>query len=358
MPTTTNAPAITLPAKFKIRSVDDKLGTTAQKSLDSATSSDTPPLGVLSNFQGTFHGSGFNLIFRPNSVPPTQTTFPNPVAGNPIPQPPNENVLELNLTQETLTFSQPIGSVPNRGLQAQNDIFLNGVPYVQAINDVTNIESGKANGMPTPIHFEPGLWMHVPATTADPAVGESLVRMASIPHGTTINAQSLAPTAPVAGPPTFQVVDITPFPIGTVQATNKIPFASQTATNINSPRLPQDLTNFIAAGTITQDILNNPNLVLSNAIAGQDITSFFVFTVSTAAPSPELGGGTANIGFLEGDTVAASGQTQTGPNADAAQMIATFWIETVQHTITVPPFKPGQVSIYHNSANIDYSFVF
>lgn len=64
------------------------------------------------------------------------------MSGNPIPQPPNENVLELNLTTETISFATPLGNVPNRGLGNQQDITLNGVPYVQVINDVTN---GKFN---------------------------------------------------------------------------------------------------------------------------------------------------------------------------------------------------------------------
>ena len=62
----------------------------------------------------------------------------------------------------------------------QPDIFLNGVPYVQMVSDVTT------PGNVTPIHFEPGIWLSVPPTS-DPAVAlPSLVRMASIPHGTTI----------------------------------------------------------------------------------------------------------------------------------------------------------------------------
>lgn len=294
-------------------------------------------IGVLSNFKGTFHGTGLNLIFRPNSGPPTTTQFPNPITPA-APTPPSENVLEINLTTETLAFSTPIGTVPNRGLEKQNDIFLNGVPYVQSINDVTNIATGHANGTPAPIHFEPGLWMHVPATSDDPMLGESLVRMASIPHGTTINAQALAPTGSFAGPPIFAAVDITPFPIG---GGKPIPFVSQIATNTATPRLPQDLTKFIAAGTITQDILTDPNTVLRNAIKGQVITKTIVFTVSTTPQAPELGGGTANIAFLQGG---ASGP-QTGPNASAVQMSATFWIETVEHKLVVPVFKPGQANL-------------
>lgn len=173
-------------------------------------------------------------------------------------------------------------------------------------------------------------------------LGESLTRMASIPHGTTINAQCLAPTTSFAGPPPFATlpaVDITPFLIG--NPSSKIPFASQKASATNTPRLPQDLTTFIAAGTITQAILDNPNIVLGNAIQGQNITKTTVFTVSTTPAAPELGGGTANIGFLQGSSVG----TQSGPNASAVQMSATFWVEEVQHTIEVPVHKPGQAPL-------------
>jgi hypothetical protein len=176
--------------------------------------------------------------------------------------------------------------------------------------------------------------MHVPATTVDPVLGESLVRMASIPHGTTINAQGLAPTTPpILGPPTIPKVDITPFVIGS-NPKRLIPFPSQIASNPNTPRLPQDLSKFIAAGTITQDILTDPNTVLRNANVGKTIIKTIVFTVSTTPTAPEVGGGTVNINFLRGDS--------KGPNANAVQMTATFWIETVQHKIVIPIFKPGQ----------------
>jgi len=112
------------------------------------------------------------------------------------------------------------------------------------------------------------------------------------------------------------------------------PFPSQIASNTNTPRLPQDLTKFIAAGTITQDILTDPNTVLRNANVGKTITNTITFTVSTKPVSPESGGGTVNIAFLGG--------TFLNPNADAIQMMATFWIETVQHEIVIPIFKPGQ----------------
>lgn len=165
--------------------------------------------------------------------------------------------------------------------------------------------------------------------------------MASIPHGTTINAQCIEPTTSFAGPPPFTgpnalpAVDITPFVIGNPSA--KVKFASQTASASNTARLPQDLSAFIAAGTITQDILNNPQLVLANAIQGQNITNTIVFTVSTTPTAPLQAGGTANIDFLQG----ASSGPAAGPNASAIAMSATFWIETVQSTVAVPSGTPA-----------------
>src|SRR6202140_5748044 len=92
-----------------------------------------PPLGPLAAFVGDWVGNGFNTIFRPDSAA-SPTKLPNPV---PPPPPPQDNILELNLTSETLSFSKSLGSVPNRGTGQQPDAFLNGVPYVQSINDIT-----------------------------------------------------------------------------------------------------------------------------------------------------------------------------------------------------------------------------
>jgi hypothetical protein len=76
-----------------------------------ATPTPPAPLGPLAAFVGDWVGNGFNTIFRPdNSVTPTQ--LPNPL----VPPPARlDNVLELNLTSENLTFSRSLGSVPNRG---------------------------------------------------------------------------------------------------------------------------------------------------------------------------------------------------------------------------------------------------
>ena len=118
------------------------------------------PLGPLSLLKGKWTGRGFNVIWRPDSL-----------AGQ-------DRFLELNLTNETITFEEIPGAIPNRGL-LQPDIDMFGLHYLQQISDL-NTKAG--------LHVEPGIWASVPKTE-DPAEAPSVVRMASIPHGTTILAQ-------------------------------------------------------------------------------------------------------------------------------------------------------------------------
>ena len=294
-----------------------------------------PPLGPLAAFVGDWVGNGFNTIFRPDSTA-SPTKLPNPV---PPPPPPHDNILELNLTSETLSFSKSLGSVPNRGTGNQPDAFLNGVPYVQSINDIT------IRGESIAIHFEPGIWIHVPATTIPP-LGETVARMASIPHGTTIDAQGLVdPAKP--GPPTIAPVDITPI----INATGKpFRFPSQTVADPNTLRIPQDLGPFISRGTITQALLDDPNSLLRAHISKQTILSTTTIFISTAPPPPVglFGGGTDNIAFLLGQPAVPP----PAPNAQATKMTAVFWIETVQEVIEVPALNLGQQFAVKGSRSI------
>ena len=157
--------------------------------------------------------------------------------------------------------------------------------------------------------------------------------MASIHHGTTVEAQGTSFT--IAGPPDIGSVDITPTRLN-VPPPNKITFPSQTAADEKTLRIPQNLAPFIAAGTITPDMLTDPNTLLRNHIKSQNITSTIVILISSDPASPLFGGGTDNIAFLMGDP------TDTNPNAQAARMDAQFWIETVEYILEVPVFEPGQ----------------
>ena len=254
------------------------------------------PLGLLAQLPGTWVGVGFNQIWRP--VRDAQNSK-------------QDHFLQLNQTTETIQFDEIPGDIPNRGL-LQGDINLHGIRYLQQVQDAHVLGP---DGKPAGIHLEPGLWLTVPATT-DPDNVATVARLASIPHGTTIVTQGTA--ARTDGPPDFAAADITPFVVG--QPQNRVPFPESNlsqAAAFRSP--PEDIPG------VTQAMLDNPDSVLAAAIAGQNIVSTTTLHISTSIATvnpPATGGGTANIAFLQG----AAG----GPNAQAVQVDATFWIEELR----------------------------
>ena len=73
-------------------------------------------LGLLADLAGTWKGTGFNLVARPDKEG-------------------NANLyLELNQTQETLEFTPIASAIPNRGF-GMDDIELFGLTYLQQISD-------------------------------------------------------------------------------------------------------------------------------------------------------------------------------------------------------------------------------
>lgn len=241
--------------------------------------------------KGEWKGDGFNTIWRPH----------------PLAEGGQDRFLELNLTEETLVFTKIEGKIPNRGL-AMPGIDMFGLTYLQQIKGTDPAEG---------LHIEPGIWVSVPPTT-NPAEPATVVRMASIPHGTAILAQGIAQT--VAGGPRIGENNIIPFQIGTPQPPNSdFPSAEAIFTELNLATPTQFRQ---ASKAVTQAMVENPNSVLEKDIAGQTITSTTVLAISTTH-QPVAGGGTANTAFLE----AAS--SPPGGNAAAVEVSAIFWIETI-----------------------------
>jgi hypothetical protein len=251
------------------------------------------PLGLLEGLKGTWIGRGFNVIWRPfQGGPPGQDRF-----------------LELNVTDETLRFEEIPGPIPNRGL-LQSDINMFGVWYLQTIADA-NIKGD--GGKPAGLHLEPGIWATVPQTD-HPQEVPTVVRMASIPHGTTVLAQGVAFTSPEG--PTIQDINITPFEIGNPAKLITTFPEPDLSTPSQFRTLPEGLVG------IDQALVNNPNLALKRALAGITLRNTVVLDVSSDVSTPVFGGGLANTAFLQGSP-------NEGPNAQAALVRATFWIETV-----------------------------
>jgi hypothetical protein len=268
------------------------------------------PLGPLASLPGTWVGTGFNTIWRPHFPSGAQDRF-----------------LELNLTSETLEFEAIPGAIPNRGLD-QKDIEMFGVHYLQQISDSV-LSAG--------IHLEPGIWATVPATTA-PQEPPTVVRMASIPHGTAVLAQGKAFT--IAGPPVIKDTDIIPFSAG--HPSTKGSFADAQAAfpelklaRKTKFRQPSDAATEPA---ITQAMVKNPNHVLQKAIVGQDIVRTIVLRVDATNAHPHSIG-TANTFFLT-------------ENASANHVTATFWIEKVKKAHTSGHFLQLQ---YTQAVMLDFN---
>jgi hypothetical protein len=243
-------------------------------------------LGPLTDLPGRWQGTGFNQIWRPH-----QATGNDPAD--------QDRFLELNLTAETLEFEEISGPIPNRGF-LQGDISMFGLTYLQKVSDV--VSGG--------IHIEPGIWAVVPNTT-NPLEAETVARLASIPHGTTILAQGTA--APKDGGPLITPVSITPFAIGNPSRTFPFP-----ESDLSTPTPFRQVSNAL----ITQGMVDNPNSVLLSALQDQVVVRTIALIISTTAPSPISGGGTDGTAFLQGSAT-------NGPNASPASMNAVFWIEQV-----------------------------
>jgi hypothetical protein len=337
-------------------------------------------LGLLSELAGTWKGSGFNLIARPDFHDKTDL------------------YLQLNQTRETLQFT-PIGSpIPNRGF-GQDDIELFGLTYLQQI-----VDAGNDGAM----HIEPGIWITQPPTEfppQDPPVkGQLVARMGTIPHGNSLLAEGVA--EPFAGPPVltipgsqyslslFPSFNSTPFgvpptapdppgivfnaagssekltaptvpappfpqydltvPIGPIPpGPLNPPFALNTRTPFDTtppePPLPADIN-----GVPMQNVVNDPILLLQKEIQ-QLVEEGYTFegtalNIATTTPLnflknansgakgptvqvavPQFGGGVENIQFLDGESPNVGGKVQLQENAETAVVYATFWIEKVTH---------------------------
>jgi hypothetical protein len=255
---------------------------------DVATAHSADPLGLLAELPGTWKGHGFNTIWRPHH-----------------PDSPQDRFLELNLTTETLVFSKINGAIPNRGL-VMPDINMFGVTYMQQISETS---SGAG------LHIEPGIWINIPPTS-DPNEPATVARMASIPHGTVILAQGTAGFFE-GGPPVIPANNIIPFGIGTPPPPNS-DFAQA---KVEFPELDLSTSTQFrhASPGVTQAMVENPNGVLEAAIQGKPMKNRTHIGITTTH-TPIKGGGLANTAFLAD---ASNG------NANAVEVDATFWIQTL-----------------------------
>jgi hypothetical protein len=280
-------------------------------------------LGPLAPLVGSWRGTGFNAIWRPdNTQPPENSQI--------------RRFLELNLTNDSFQFDVIPGVVPNRGVANQPDLNLFGLHYLQRVSDADAPPFSTAGQA---LHIEPGLFMNVPASQV-PENQRSIVRMASIPHGVSLLMQGPAPSdVPTPGAPNIPPI----FPIPELPAFN--PPAGALGLGIQPTDIPPPggdghehivpEVNVAADGAGSQSngpyppefqgFINDPNSLLRSAIAHQTILGTITIELSTASVANSIG----NIPFL-GIPNPAQAQNPVTPNAFVSSARATFWIEWVR----------------------------
>ena len=184
-----------------------------------------------------------------------------------------------------MRFEEIPGAIPNRGF-LQPDINMFGLWYLQAIADA-NIKD--ADGNPAGLHLEPGVWATVPQTE-HPQEVPTVVRMASIPHGTTVLAQGIGSLSSAG--PHIHDINTTPFQIG--NPGKLMPFPESNLANPTQFRTPAK-----GLGGIDQAIVDNPNLVLKRALEVKTIKNTVVLDVSSDVSTPVFGGGLADTRFCK-----------------------------------------------------------
>jgi hypothetical protein len=237
-------------------------------------------LGPLQDLPGFWEGTGFNLIARPDFQDNS----------------PNGFFLELNLLRETIEFTTIGSPVFNRGSR-QDDIAIYGVTYLHRVTDGVTGEA---------LHIEPGMWLTIPATS-DPQADASIARLATIPHGNAICTVGFTEDVVPDGTPTIPPANTVPFPIGSQppEPGTENPYPEYNL-SIESPFR----TVPVPAG-ITQEVIDDPNALLRQALVGQKLTH-----VTRLITSTDKAGGIDNIPFIVS-------------NADTPTLESVFAIETV-----------------------------
>ena len=186
---------------------------------------------------GVWVGHGFNAIWRPHRPFDRAGSLPRP----------GPHGREARVHQDRWGHPEPGLATPN--------INMFGVTYLQQIN--------RANQPAEGLRIEPGIWAHVPQTS-DPADPSTVVRMASIPHGTVINAQGVFQVIQ-GGPQNIPDKNILPFFFGQPPHTN----AEFDSVAQQFPELDLSIpTQFRSLSPgVTQQIVKNPTAFSRSAHA-------------------------------------------------------------------------------------------
>jgi len=237
-------------------------------------------LGPLQDLPGIWEGPGFSLIARPDFDADNPDGF----------------FLQLNLLRESIEFTTIGSPVLNRG-SLQSDIAIFGVTYLHRVTDAVTGEA---------LHIEPGMWLNIPATS-QPQAGASVARLATVPHGNAACTVGFSEEVDPDGTPTIPPVNTVPFPTG------QTPPGPGTLNQFAAFDLsrPSPFRTSPLPPNITQAVVDDPAVLLREALRGQDIRH--ITRLITRTPTA---GGVANIPFITA-------------NADNPTLDSVFAIECI-----------------------------
>lgn len=246
-------------------------------------------LGLLADLDGTWIGTGFNLVALP--VFPHDGKLPFR--------------LMLSTTVEVLEFT-PIGAaVPNRGFE-QADIEIYGLCYLQKVAHGVTHE---------PLHIEPGFWLNVPASAASGNAAE-IVRESTIPHGNSVLARGHASEA--AGGPSIPRTPSKPIshaghPIGSVHYLK--PYADAAG----------DEHEQIRPAAFSAAYVDDPSQALRDVLTAQESRrQTVIHTVSLNVATGRI------VEAPEVPPPPRGGIVNIPSDVDPTFLDATFWIERVR----------------------------
>lgn len=217
--------------------------------------------------------------------------------------------LLVNQYNEELKFSLVDKAVPNRGIDrpagTNTDQFVVTLDFEQMVTQISaedQPDSGLAGTPNTAIHHEPGLWLHM---TNEQTEGLDIARLSTVPHGDSLLA--LGKSRVIDGPPT--IPPINGLPIGVSMNVDANPYLAPYKHYNDAPFKGSVLApGFPGFNPVS------PHELLTLGTP-PNVTRTTVLEVSTTVES----GGIRNIPFVV-------------KQADAAEMVSTFWIMELDET--------------------------
>lgn len=229
--------------------------------------------GLLARLEGRWQGTGLVCISLPHFTQDADSKSKEPFR------------FVLRTTKDEFQFDKIQGPVVDRGSKEKDEVAF-GLSYTAKAFDLRTEEL---------LHVEQGMFMnvlttHAPTPTPQEPSERIILRMATVPHGNALLAQSSVCAKKRGGP---EIDDVSTTPVGP---------------GVDAPGYLNPITNAPLPAGVKREDVANPNRWLKRALRGLEFRSTATIRMST-----RKNGGLVNSAYVR-------------ENADTTRMDATFWI--------------------------------